>query len=121
MAAPNLLAPTTITGKTSGYTVTTSEADWIVNASNSGQALKINTIRIANITGTAATVTVKLYSSATGGTATDLATAVSVAANSTYTVVSKDTPLWLEEDRRLRIVAGTATALHAVCSYEQIS
>lgn len=121
MAAPNLLSPTTITGKTVVLAATTSASDLLVNASSSGKALKINSVIVTNITGSSATVTLQLYSAATGGTATHLAKTVSVAANTTTVLLGRSAPVWLEEDRRLSVTAGTGSALEVVCSYEDIS
>lgn len=49
MAAPNLLSPTTVTGKTATAELGTSLASVIQNTASSGKVLKINTIRAANI------------------------------------------------------------------------
>ena len=70
MAAPNLLNLTTATGKTAGLAVTTSATAIVSNAAASGKCLKINTLVVANITGSTATVTVDVYKNAT--TAFDL-------------------------------------------------
>lgn len=121
MANPNLLSPTTITGKTAVLAATTSAADLLVNASGSGKAMRVNLVRATNLTGTAATVTLALFSAATGGTATNLAKTVSVPANTYLDLATRDSGLWLMEDRRLSVTAGTGSAIEVVCSYEEVS
>lgn len=121
MAAPNLLLPSTITGKTVPLAVPASATNLLVNASASNKVLRVFTVVVANVTGTAASITLQLFNAATGGTAFNIAKSVSVAANSTMTLVSADTPIYLEENTRLSVTAGTASALEVICSYEDIS
>lgn len=121
MAAPNLLAPTTITGKTVVLAATTSSSNLLVNSSASGKALKVNAIVVTNVSASAATITLQLFSAASGGTATHLAKTRSIDASTTVTLLGRDIPVWLEEDRRLAVTAGTGSALEVVCSYEDIS
>jgi hypothetical protein len=120
MAAPNLLSLTTATGKVAGLAVTTSATAIVSNAASSGKCLKINTLIVANITSSTATITVDVYKNAT--TAFDLIYQATVPANSTLVVVGKtETQLYLEENDSLRLTAGSNSTLEAVCSYEDLS
>jgi len=120
MAAPNLLSLTTATGKVAGLAVTTSATAIVSNAASSGKCLKINTLIVANITASTATITVDVYKNAT--TAFDLVYQATVPANSTLVVVGKtETQLYLEENDSLRLTAGSNSTLEAVCSYEDLS
>ena len=52
MAAPNIVAVSTIRGKSNVANLTTTSSSIVVNPVNSGQVFKINTIMISNIDGT---------------------------------------------------------------------
>jgi hypothetical protein len=56
-----------------------------------------------------------------GGTAFKIASTVSVPADATVVVVSKDAPLYLREDSSLGATAAVASDLEVVVSYEEIS
>jgi hypothetical protein len=124
MAAPNLVSPTTINGKTVTVDLSTTSATSILsNAASSGKVLKINALYVANVDGTSnAEITINYYSAASlGGTATQIASTVVVPADSTLVVIDKDAYIYLEENTSLGATAGTASDLKVVCSYEDIS
>ena len=124
MTAPNLLSPTTISGKTVTVDLSSTSATSILsNAASSGKVLKINSLYVANVDGTAAAeITINYYSAAAlGGTATQICSTVSVPADATLVVVDKDAYIYLEENTSLGATAGTANDLKVVCSYEDIS
>jgi len=119
MAAPNIVGVTTIYGRTAVQAVGTSATAIVTNSAASGKVLKINTLIVANIDGTsAADITVDLFRS---GTAYRLASTISVPADSSLTPLDKSTVIYLEEGDSLRLTAGTAGDLEAICSYEEIS
>ena len=123
MANPNIINATSILGKTVYDTeVATNAASLVSNASSSGKIFKINSLIIANIDGTnAADITVTLRN-VTGGTIySTLANTVSVPADATLVVISKDTSIYLEENMALYVQASAASDLSATCSYEEIS
>lgn len=116
MAAPNIVNIATITAKTAVQAVTTTPADIVTNAAASGTAVKINTLMIANINGTAAaTITASVYRSATEY---KVAHVISVPAGSTLVVIDKTSQIYLEEGDSLRLTASINSYLHAVASYE---
>ena len=124
MAAPNLLSPTTITGKSVTVNLTTISATSILsNAASSGKVLKVNSLYAANVNGTSsAEITINYYSAAAlGGTATQIASTVVVPADATLVVIDKDAYIYLEENTSLGATASTANDLKVVCSYEDIS
>jgi hypothetical protein len=124
MAAPNLVSPTTINGKSVTVDLTTTSATAILsNAASSGKVLKINSLYVANVDGTsAAEITINYYSAAAlGGTATQICSTVAVPADATLVVVDKDAYIYLEENTSLGATAGTASDLKVICSYEDIS
>jgi hypothetical protein len=117
MAAPNLLNPTTITGKTAVQAVGTSATAIVTNASSSGKALKINALYVSNVDGTNnAEINVDLFRSST---AYHIGKTIVVPADATLDVISK--AIYLEEGDTLRLTANVASDLEAVCSYEEIS
>ena len=131
MAAPNIVAVTSIYGKTTYLTPSgTSAVVLLANTSGSGKVLKINQIVVANVNGTsAADATVSIYtnggvaqgSAPSGGTAYPIASTISVPADATLIVTDKTTAIYLEEDRSISITSGTANALTFSISYEEIN
>jgi hypothetical protein len=119
MAAPNIVNVSNITGKTAAAALTTTSQDLLVNAASSSKVLKVNTLAVANISGTAAaSVTVTLFRNSTEFR---LASTIFVPANATLVIISKDAAIYLEEGDTIRAVASLNNYLHAVCSYESIS
>ena len=119
MAAPNIVAVTTIIGKTAVQAVTTSATAIVTNSAASNKVFKINSLIVANIDGTnAADITVDLFRSTV---AYRLASTISVPADATLVVLNKDIAIYLEEGDSLRCTASANGDLEAVCSYEEIS
>jgi hypothetical protein len=124
MAAPNVVNVATITGKTVVADLTTTSSTLVVeNVAASGKVFKINSLIVSNVDGTdAADITINLFSEDNiGGTGTQIVSTVSVPADASLVVISKDTSIYLEEDRSIGATAGTASDLKVVCSYEEIS
>ena len=124
MAAPNIVNVSAIYGKVVTADLTTTAAISVLsNAASSGKVFKIDSLVVANTdTANAVTVTVNHYSAAAlGGTATAMASTISIPAASTLVVIDKTNMIYLEENMSLGAVAGTASKLKVVCSYEDIS
>ena len=122
MANPNIINATSIYGKTVYDTdVSTSATALVTNAASSGKVLKINSVIIANIDGTnAADITVTLRNTSATLLST-IANTVSVPADATLVVISKDTSIYLEEDMSIYLASSVAGDLSATCSYDEIS
>ena len=121
MANPNIVNVSDIRGKTTGGTLSTSNANLLSNSAGSGKVFKINTIIIANVDGTnAADVTVS-FDDASAAANHKLASTISVPADSTLVVISKDTALYLEEGDNIQGSASASNDLDYVISYEEIS
>jgi len=119
MAAPNLKAPTSITGKTARYAVTATLAAALSNAAASGKVLKINSIFCANVDGTnAADISVSIYD---GTNDRYLAKTITVPADATQILSTKETYFYLEEGDSLRALASAASDLELVIGYEEIA
>ena len=119
MAAPNIVNVTNIIGHTDVLAVTTSASAIVTNSAASNKVFKINSLIVSNIDGTnAADITVDLFRSST---AYLLASTITVPADATLVVISKDNPIYLEEGDALRCLASANGDLQAICSYEEIS
>lgn len=117
MAAPNIVAVATITGKTAVLAITASPVAIVTNSAASGKVFKVNALYIANVDGASNfTVNVDLFRSSV---AYRLAHVVSVPAGSTVDLLSKS--VYLEEGDTLRLTGSTTLKLEGVCSYEEIS
>jgi hypothetical protein len=119
MAAPNLLATTTVTGKTAVAALTTGAvASILTNSSGSGTVAKINNVILTNYSGSAVTANVVYNRSSTiyyiGGT-------VTIPANSTLVLLGKDTSLYLEEGDILQANVSATTSVSMLTSYELMS
>ena len=124
MTAPNLIAPTTITGKTAYISLSnTNETTLLSNAASSNKVFRVHSIYAANIDGSSAVnVTLKIKDQDDGaGTGYSLASTVSVPADATIVLVNKEASLWLEEDKSLTITASAGGDLNVVCSYDEIA
>jgi hypothetical protein len=122
MAAPNLKNPTTITGKTARYAVTASLASVLANGAASGKVLKINSIFCANVDAAnppqPADISVSIYD---GSTDRYLAKTITVPADATQIISTKETYFYLEEGDSIRAVANAADDLELIIGYEDIS
>ena len=119
MAAPNIVGVTNILGSTDVLAVTTTATNIVANTAGSGKVLKINNLVVANIDGTnAADITASLYRSSTEY---KIANTITVPADASLVVISKETAIYLEEGDAIRLTASANGDLQAVCSYEEIS
>jgi len=117
MAAPNIIAPSAIYGKTAVLAITTTATAIVTNSGGSGKALKVDQLLITNVNGSAnATVNVDIFRSST---AYNLAYLMTVPAGATLDIVSSR--IYLEEGDTLRLTASVNSYLQGVCSYEDIS
>ena len=127
MATPNIVAVTTIRGKSNVANITTVSSSVVVNPVNSGQVFKLNTIIVSNVDGTnSGNVTVELFkfgaqntSTGTGNAVYSLANVVTVPAKSSLDIMSKS--LYLEEGDHLKAKADANNRLHLITSFEEIS
>ena len=122
MAAPNIVNVTSILGKTAyDADVATTQSATLTNAASSNKLLKINTIVAANIDGTN-NADITVYVTTAGATTAlyHLAKTITVPADSSLVITSKDTSFYLEEDRAIRALASAAGDISLMISYEEI-
>ena len=119
MAAPNIVAVTSIYGKTMGAALgTTTTTDILTCPSN--KVLKINSIIVANIDGTSSVdATVYFYdSSATARY--QLASTVAVPADTSLVILDKNNAIYLEESDQIEAGASATGDAVITISYEEI-
>ena len=130
MTAPNLVNVATITGKVYFDALAdTNLTSLVLNPASSGKVFKINTLTAANVDGTnAAMVDVSIHPSTTtavgstvSSTGYSIASTITVPADATLVVISKDTSIYLEESQVLAIKSSAADDIHFVVSYEELS
>lgn len=123
MAAPNIIAATSIYGRSATTYLTTASATEILsNTDASGVVFKVNMIVVANVDGSsAADITVAYYSEDNlGGTPTEIIQAKSIGANENLVIIDKNTALYLEENRSIGATASAGGDLKVIVSYEEI-
>jgi hypothetical protein len=123
MANPNIVNVTSIYGSVAYLAPANTTANSLVsNAASSGTIIKVDSLTVANVTASAALVTVSVNSAAAGGgTPYRVAYQISVPANSTLQVVDKNNFLFLTENTSLVVTSGTSSALEYVATYETIT
>ena len=122
MAAPNLVNPTYIYGKTARYDVPVEVNSLPVEmlpAPGTGKTYKINSIFCANVDGNSpADISVSIYD---GSTDRYIAFTIAVPADATQILSTKETYFYLEEGDSIRASANAAGYLQLVIGYEDIS
>ncbi len=119
MAAPNLVNVTSIYGKTVGLALGTNTATVSLTCP-SNKVLKVNSIIVGNKVSVAANVTVYYYDSTSISTGRALAHTVSVPANASLVVLSRDTAIYLEEGEKISAGASATNSLDITISYEEM-
>lgn len=119
MAAPNIVNVSSIYGKTMGAALGTTTTTDILTCP-ADKVLKINSIIVANVDGTSvAEATVYFYDDS-AATRYALASTISIAADSTLVVLSKDFPIYLEESDQIEAGASATGDLEIIISYEEL-
>ena len=119
MANPNIVNVTAIYGGTAFLDVTTTTTAILSNAAASGTVVKVNSLYVSNVDGTnACDINGTVYD---GSTDWNIASTISVPADTTLVLISKDTAIYLTEGQSIRLAASANSDLEAVISYEVIS
>lgn len=124
MANPNLGSASNVYANNAMVRLTGTSATQIVtNAASSGKVFLLDSLVVANVDGTnAADITVDMFAAATNtGTATKIAHTVTVPADATLIVVSKENPIALKEDQSIYATASAADDLHVIASWKELS
>lgn len=123
MAAPNVVDTATLTLKVAKGAVTTSFATAVNNAVSSNLAIKIISLYISNVDGTNdADISVDIFDQDdVGGTGTAICSAVTVPAKGSLVVIDESSPVYLEENMSLGVLASATGDLEYVASYQEIN
>lgn len=133
MANPNIAALTSIYGNTAYIAPSTTAATttWTYDGSTAltgltpavGTVNKITGITVANVTGSAALVTVGIANNATYGSGTPyyIAYGISVPSGGTLIITDKTTGFYITENQSIGVTVGTASALNIVATFEVIT
>lgn len=124
MANPNIVAMASLYGNNATVALTTTNATAVVNnPAASGKVFKVNSLIVSNVDGSAAAnITINIYSQDDlGGTAYAIASTIAVPPDASLIVIDKTTAIYLKEDQSIGAVAGTASDLMVVASWEEIS
>ena len=124
MANPNLASATSVLVGNALVRLTSTSATQVVsNAASSGKAYLLDSLIVSNVDGTnAADITLDLFASATNtGTATKIAHTVTVPADASLIVISKENPISLMEGQSIYATASAADDLHVVASWKELS
>ena len=119
MAAPNIVSVSSILGKQYGAALdTTTTTSLLANAASSDKLYKINSIIVSNVDGSnSADATVSWYD---GSNDRHLVKTVAVPADTTLTVLGKDSMIYLEEGQSIRGGASANSDLEILICYEII-
>lgn len=119
MANPNIVNVSSIYGKCVGLGLATTTQAIVTNSAASGKILKVNSLIVSNINGTAAAdVTAYVYKNQSN--IYYLAYTIAVPNDATLVLISKDSSIYLEENDSIVIYASANSYLNAICSYEEI-
>lgn len=121
MANPNIVSTTSIYGiSTSAGISTTEHIGILTNAAASNKVLKINTIRSANVDGSAA-ADISIGINQIGVAVTHyLARTIVVPPDAALVVVDKSSSFYLNENFRIVAQASAANDIDIIISYEEI-
>ena len=114
MAAPNILAATSIIGKSAGFDLTTTTTTTLLTCA-SDKVYKIKSIIASNNDGSSAVdVTVNFND----GTRWTIASTVSVPADSTLVILDQNAPIYLEEGFTIEGGASADDDCDLIIAYE---
>lgn len=126
MSNPNIIGVSSIIGNTSSFLVSSTANPFatamVNNAAGSNKIYKINSIVVANVSSSACNVTINLYpQDDLAGTATAIASTISVPAYASLIVLDRTTTMYLLEDKSLGIVASASNALTVTTSWDEMA
>lgn len=108
----------TIYGNTGTLAVSSVTTNVVANPINSGYIYKVNLLTVSNISTNSYAVSAELN---VAGSNTFIIKGVSVPANSSLSIIARDTNLYLLENTCIQMSSTQNSALQAICSWEQIA
>jgi hypothetical protein len=119
MANPNIGTATNFYGRSNGLALTSS-AQNITGTVAANRVFKVNSLIIANVNGSSAADVTVTWLDSSAAVSYNLAFTISVPADATLVVLSKDTQIYLEEGDSISVTASANSVLHATVSFEEI-
>lgn len=116
MAAPNIVNVTSIIGKTQGGALATTLGDWVTCLTD--KLVKVNSIIVSNVDGSSSADATVIFYDASATASIHIAKGVTVPADSTLVILSKDAPIYLEEGDKIQALASAAGDLEIIVSFE---
>ncbi len=121
MAEPNLINTTSCLVENSAFLLTASETQIAGSKATSGnpylnKSVKVVSLYLCNYS--SGTKTANVFLNNAGSVVRYIAYQVSIPANTTLVVVTKDSPIYLEEYDCLSALASATNSIHAVCNFE---
>ena len=117
MANPNLLQATSCLSRWTGVIVSTSMGNVLINSASSNDVYKIVSLYATNTT--ASSITLEMQIDNPGITRT-LVHELTIPANATVVVITKEAPIYLLESHSLQAEAS-ASGIHLNLTYEEYS
>jgi len=123
MANPNIVTATSIEAKVETFLLKTQGSQSkFDNPANSGKVFKINTIVACNTSDTEKTVRIFLAQASSNFVAfANITQDFPLPSQTTFTVISSDTPIYLMENMRVQSRANVNDTVRLTISYEEIS
>lgn len=118
MANPNLVNVTSIVGNTEVSALTTTTGNIVTNSAASNTVVKLNLVSVSNYSNAAITSNVMMNRSSTNYY---LVGSVSVPANSTLVVISKDQSLYMLEGDVLQANVSANSSASMIASFETLA
>lgn len=119
MAAPNIVAVSSIIGKTAHVpTVATGSGSTVIASVTANHVYKLNSVTAANKSGASALISAYITRSSVN---THIVNSIVVPASASLVLVNKDSGLYLEESDVLMAIASTSGSISLLASYEDIS
>jgi hypothetical protein len=119
MAAPNLVSPSSVIGRTEGYAVTTTLTAFLSNAAASNKSFKVVSLVCANIDGiNDADLDLSYFN---GTTDSFICWTLRIPADSSQVLLSRELFLYLQEGTGLRARASANGDLQLTYTYEDIT
>lgn len=119
MANPNIGSATNFFGRTIGIPVLVGPQN-ITGVVPTNRVFKVNSLIIANVNGSSAADITVTWTDSSAATSYNLAFTITVPADATLVVLSKDTQIYLEEGDTITVNSSANGVLNAIISFEEI-
>ncbi len=121
MAAPNILSLTTITAKTVGVNIqTTNTVGILTNDASSGKVLKINHLRVTN-NSSGSSSSFNVFYKDQNDIVSGIASNFTIPVGSSIVVIDKESMTYMEENCSINVSVANTAVMSVLLSYEELS